>query len=286
MPEEIKKNGEGEGADNPTTPQPDAFGVTLNSDGTEVPQSKVEQEEGGDKPKDKTGDDDISKNPVVVELQTKIKEYGENLSNMRQSYEGKITELNKQLADALQGKKPDNAGGNDDENVMFKDIKFSKDLPKEELDDMTDTEIRLFDQNAQNQVAMNEMFKTIKGLNKVTEEKKVEDLNSSARSEAISLAEEAIKADSTLAKDAKELADKIIVEFNEFNNTGISAEVLKARMKKALNNVEGYTPPKEQENKGGNNKNPVKNGGGGGDTSKVDAIVNNLDTENKGDYDL
>lgn len=289
MPEEKNKGGEGEEV---TTPQADQFGVTLNSDGTEVSQEEtITKEEEGKKETDeeKKKKDDIENHPAVVALKTKIEEYGNNLAGQRTAHEREVAELKTQLAEALKnGGKKD---GDGEVEPMFKDIKFSKDLPKEELDDMTDAEIRLFDQNAEQRVAMNKMFaeitksgKTAETAVKTVEEQKVEDLNTSARTEASRLAEEAIKANPALAKDAKELTDKIIVEFNEFNNTGLTPEKLVERMQKALNNVHGYTPPKEQEKKGGNK--PVTDQAKGADPFGIDKIVSSVNKGNDGNYNL
>ena len=259
----------------------DEFGVTLNPDGTEVIPKEDASEDDDKKKEEEKKADDIANHPAVVALNDKIKEYGENLTGQRQAHEKEVADLNKKLTDALAGKKPEEG-----ENVMFKDIKFSKDLTDEQKDDMSDTEIQLYDQNANMQVAMNKMLDGIASTAKATEDTKVEDLNSSARNEASKLAEEAIKINSELATDAMELTDKIIVEFNEFNNEGITSEKLTERMQKALNNVKGYTPPKEQEkNSSGNN--PVKSGSGGKtDPFGVDVIVASVNKENKGNYSL
>lgn len=272
------------------TPEADNFGVTMGNDGKEISQEETvakEKEEGGeDKKKDKEGDD-IEKNPVVVALRTKLEAYGTNLSGQNDvisKLQDKITKLE------VGGGKKDEDGKPE---PMFKDIKTSKDLTQEQKDNMTDTEIALFDENALQKEAMNKMFETIANLGKdtkdqkaETEKEKVDDLNSSANAEATKLADEAIKTNPELAKDAKELADKIIVEFKEFNNEGITAEKLIERMKKALNNVSGYTPPKEQENKGGGNNPVKKQNGTGSDPFNVDKEIAKANNNNEGNYTL
>jgi hypothetical protein len=290
MTDENKGGGEEQGAEEKKAPTADQFGVTLNEGGEEVTQEEVIKKEDKSE-KEKTDEEKeaekIANNPTVKALEDKIKEYGENLTGQRTAHEKEVADLKKQLADALAGKgggEGDDKGG---ENVMFKDIKFSKDLTEEERDDMTATEIALFDQNAQQQVAMNKLFETVQSTTKSVEEVKVTDLNSSAQVEATRLATEAIAVNKDLAKDATELKDKIIVEFNEFNNEGITPEKLVERMQKALNNVHGYTPPKEQEKKGGNGNNAIKeNKAGGGDTSAIDAIVAGITKSNEGTYNL
>lgn len=288
---DINKGGEVEA---PKTPQADQFGVTMNPDGTEyvppveAPAEEPKKDKDGKPVVEKKSDaEDIENHPAVVALRTKIEEFSTNLTGQRTAHEKEVAELNKKLADALTGKKPEEGA-----EVMFKDIKFSKDLTKEERDDMTDAEIALFDQNANMQVAMNKMFETVSTVGKKTEEtvktveeQKVEDLNASAKVEAVRLADEAIKTNPTLAKDARELADKIIVEFNEFNNVGLTPEKLLERMKKALNNVSGYVPPKEavQHKPTGD---PVSGGGKPTDQFGVDAIVAGVNKKNDGNYDL
>ncbi len=286
MPEPTNKDGEG--TEETTVPTADQFGVTLNQDGTEVSQEetiKKEGEDGGDdKGKKKEGEDGEEKSPEVVALEAKLGEYSKNLTGQNDV----ISKLQSQIADLVKGGgTKDGEEGKEGENVLFKDIKTSKDLTEEQKDDMSDTEIALYDANARQQEAMNKMFETINNQNKQTEEAKVTDLNTSANTEASKLAEETIKTNPELAKDAKELQDKIIVEFNEFNNEGISQEKLVERIKKALNNVSGYTAPKEQEKKGGTRNSPVKDGAGkGSDPFGVDAIVASVKKENKGEYSL
>lgn len=271
------------GTEETTIPTADQFGVTLNPDGTEISQEKTIKKEGEeDKDGKKKEDEGKEKTPEMVALETKVEEYSKNLIGQNDV----ISKLQAKIAtlEAGGGKKE----VEDSENVLFKDIKTSKELTEEQRDDMTETEIALFDANATQQEAMNKMFKAIQSGQKMQEDAKVLDLNASANIEAKKLAEEIIKISPELAKDTNELRDKIIVEFNEFNNEGITADKLAERMKKALNNVNGYTPPKEQEKKaGGSGKNVVKDGAGGSsDPFGVDAIVASVNRDNKGEYSL
>ncbi len=251
-------------------PKEDQFGISFEEEETGEGKEKEEEKDKGDE-----------KSAEVVALETKLQEYSTNLSgqgDVIKKLQDKISALEKG------GESKEGAG---EENVLFKDIKTSKDLTEEQREDMTETEIALFDANARQQEAMNKMFETINNQSKQSNDAKVDDLNSTARVEAIRLAEEAIKTSPELAVDSKELSDKIIVEFNEFNNEGLTAEKLIERMKKALNNVNGYTPPKEQETKTAQGKNAVKDGAGKGkDPFGVDAIVASVKSENKGDYSL
>jgi len=285
MTEQEKEAGAGEGK----APNVDQFGVAVDDTGNEITQEEViktEDKSGKAKTDEEKEADKIATNPAVVALEAKIKEYGENLTGQRTAHEKETADLKKQLADALTGK-GGGEGGAEDADAMFKDIKFSKDLTEDERDDMTATEIALYDANANNQVAMNKMFATINKGQKTADEQKVTDLNSSATIEATRIATEAFTANPELATNATELKDKIIVEFNEFNNEGITPEKLVERMQKALNNVHGYKAPKEQEKKGGNGSGAVKDGEGGGkDTSVVDSIVSGITKANEGGYNL
>lgn len=266
------------------TPKPDVFGNTLNPDGSEVsPEVVVKKEDETKKVEEETKAkaEEIEKSPVVVELKGKLDEYSKNLKGQNDV----ISKLEKTIEDLSKGKiDPDKKP--EEGEVLFKDIKTSKDLTTEQKEDMTDTEIALYDRNAQLETAMNGLFTAIKEQGKTTETAKVEDLNSSAKMEASKLAEEAIKANPELAKDTQELVNKIIVEFNEFNNEGISPEKLAQRVKKALNNVEGYKAPKEQKAPDGSGKNAVKDKNGVKDTSKIDNIVKNVNVNNTGEYNL
>lgn len=92
-----------------------------------------------------------------------------------------------------------------------------------------------------------------------------------------------MKANPELATDVQELRNKIIVEFNEFNNEGLTEEKLEARLKKALTLVPNYTPPKEQEKKGDGGA--VKKNDSS-DPFGVNSVVQKLSKGNDGSYDL
>ena len=81
------------------------------------------------------------------------------------------------------------------------------------------------------------------------------------------------------------MKDLIIVEFNDYNNEGLTPEKLVERMKKALNNVTGYTPPKEKSVKDAGGS-AIKDTQGGKDTSVVDGIIASVGKDNKGSYNL
>lgn len=270
----------------PKTPEPDMFGNTLDKVGNEISPEKVEEkktEEQKTEEETKAKAEEIEKNPVVTELKGKLDEYSNNLKGQN--------DVIKKLESTIEELKKGNTKPEDvDVDVPFKEIKTSKDLTSEQKEDMTDAEIAQFDRSATLETAINGLFKAVTNQTKQTEtiqeEVKVGNLNSSATSEASRLATEAIKTNSDLGTDVKDLANKIIVEFNEFNNEGITQDKLVDRMKKALNNVTGYKAPKELEKKPTGNK-PVKDvAGGNTDKFGIDKIVEGVNTNNKGDYSL
>lgn len=273
---------EGGSEETPKEPTEDNFGVKIDSEGSDVPQGGTTEEGEGKKGDGKK--EEIEKTPEVIALEVKLEEYGKNLSNQGQV----IADLKAKIKVESEKKGETKEGDEAEADVMFKDIKTSKDLSDEEKENMTEAEIAMFDRNAGLETAMNKMFETMQKRQKQTEEAKVEDLNSSAQVEAGELADEAIKANPELAKDATELKDKIIVEFNEYNNEGITPDILKARMKKALNNLEGYTPPKEQEEKGGSKAGGAvkKSGDGKTDEFGIDKVVSSVKKSNDGNYDF
>jgi hypothetical protein len=269
----------GGGAD--ATPVVDAFGSPVAPEGGDT-----QPKDGGTKETEDKGGEGKEKSNEVVALETKLEEYSKNLSGQNSV----IDQLKQKIAVLESGGKGgegDGEGGEGDKpKVLFEEIKYSKDLPEEQREDMTETEIQLFDANARQQEAMNKMFETIQNSNKQVEDVKVENLNTTAQSEATKLAEEAFTANSELAKDAKELADKILVEFKEFNNENITPEKLQERMKKALNNVSGYTPPKEEVSNKDGGKPAGGKGGNDADPFGNQAIVDSVGKKSDGSYAL
>jgi len=255
----------------------DQFGVNLSDDGKEVVEEKKDDEEITDEDVKGIIKEDIENNDVVVELKNKLTEYSKNFKGQRDiiaKLENKVNELS-------------TTKENSAVEELFSDIKSSKELTQDERDEMTDTEIALLDKTAMMQTAMNKMFQTMSDKNKAGETEKVENLNYSSRSEATRLATEAIKTNPTLAGDASELTDKILLEFREFNNDQITPDVLVTRMAKALNNVKGYIPPKEQESASTGGTNAVKsNGSSEKDPFGNDIIVEQANKNNQGNYSL
>lgn len=280
--------GKDKGGEQPTVPAADPFGVRLDTSGKDAGGAKPQEQQKPDAGKDKKPDgDNVEEHPLVKELRAQIdtikSEYGENLKGQR----GIIERLEKEIGALKGGKKPDGGKeGEEEADVPFKEIRFSKDLKQEERDDMTEAEIRQMDVIAAMQVTMNNMAKAVVKTEKKTEEQKIEDLNTAAKSRALTIAEDALKANPALAKTAKELANLIIVEFNEYNNASITPEQMETRLQKALKNVPNYTPPKENESKGGQGS-AVKNGAGGKeDPFGVNKVIADMQGANKGGYEL
>ncbi len=263
------------GADN--TPKQDAFGAD-----NQPPKPAEGDGNGKVKGKDKAGEE-IENHPLVKELRGQIetikKEYGGNLSGQRTV----IERLEKEIADIKKGGKPTGEGesGGTDGEVLFKDIKRSKDLTKDERDEMTETEIRQMDQIADMQEAQNKLYAELQKKGKTEETKQVEDLNATVRSTAIELSK------GEDGKESTELANQIIESFKamKFSTDGLSADDIKKRVEIAAGQVPAYKPPKEQPSNGGKGK-VVKKGASETDPFNVDSIVEEATKGQDGDYTL
>lgn len=237
----------------------DAFGNQIG--GETPPKDEGKKEE---KKFDAIPDD----HPTIVALKADIEkvksEYGGNLSGQRdviKRLEGEI--------EALKGGKKDD-GKEDDSNLPFKpeDIKFSKDLPKDVLDDMTDNEIKLHDEVMKNRQIMNDMAKRSSTEQKQSETKKVEDRNSFVRSTALEL-----------AGGDQNTANQIIESVKMFNLEGLNEGELKARIEQAHKLIPDYKPPREQPTKQGGT---VKNGGSDTDPFGTSKIVDEVASKKNG----
>ncbi len=261
----------------------DPFGIDITKATTE--ENPPEEKKDAPDNEDITDEDvnnvikkSVEESDVVTNLQTKLDDYSKNLKGQNDI----ITKLENKIAELSNGGKKDT-----EIEVLFKEIKTSKDLTQEEREEMTPTEIALMDKNAETQKALNKMYETIALSKKNVEQEKVENLNYSSRMEAGRLAMEAIKTNPTLAQNAEELTDKILLEFREFNNDGITSDVLATRMSKALNNVEGYIPPREQATVPTGGTNPVQAGAGSAtDPFGNEVIIAEANANNDGNYKL
>lgn len=257
MPEPIVPKDETEGEQD-NNENVDAFGMSTKP---EIPPAQVEVKVGEDgkpiepKKEEKKFDTIPEDHPIVVALKQQIedikREYGGNLSGQRE----KIAKLEKQISDRIDGKGKTEEG--DVSHLPFdpKKIVFSKDLPKDKLDDMTDNEIKLHDELMTNREVMNkqaqerfEEKQRVESEKQENEERKVEDLNTSVRTYA-----------KELAGGDEATANLIIEKSKKFNLTGLNEKELKETIEEAYKLLPTYKPPKEQtiQKKGG----AVKTGG-------------------------
>ena len=238
---------EAKGEDN-TVAEADAFGEPNKPEPSVVEDKKEE------------GVDEIEKHPLVKELRGQIetvkKEYGGNLAGQREV----IKRLESEIESIKKGGNPTGKDkeGEDTGEVLFKEIKWSKDLSEEERDEMTDNEIKQMDVIASMQEAQNKMYAEMQSKGKSEEDTGVKDINSFVRKEAMEL-----------SGDDTELTNLIIESFNsmKFSTEGLSEEELKKRVELSATQVPTYKAPKEQPTKTGK---PVKKGGGDTDPFGID----------------
>jgi len=245
------------------TAEVDAFG----SSNTPIePTKPVEKSE-------KKGEDLDDKHPVVQSLKKQIddvkSEYGGNLAGQRKVIEA----LEQQIKELKVGKGGEGEGEAD---VLFKEIKRSKDLKQDEKDEMTDTEIKQMDEIADMKEAQNKMYaeQMKKGKEEMgKEEKKATDVQSLVKETALEL-----------AGDDVAMANQIIEIVKQFDLKDLSEDKVKERVLNATKLVPDYKAPKEQKRMNGK---PVKQGGAGGD----DPFGNNKTIEeatksSEGNYSL
>ena len=270
MPEPIV---EGEKA-----PETNAFGENIKKEGEAKPQENAggEDKGGDDKGGDGKGEGKITPTQQIADLSRKLGEYAEKERSWGETQKSKdeniramsesIEKLKKQVGE----KGEDNKGK--DAPVLFKEIKTSKDLTEAEKEDMTDTEVKQFDEIAGLKTALNQLAGMIgKGENK--EEAKGEDkINTNT------IARDAAK---ELAGGDRAMANQIIESLKVFNLEGLTEEQIIDRVGKAATFVKDYKPPKEQASGG-----KGKPAGGGTDTDPygVDKIVEDVhkQKENEG----
>jgi hypothetical protein len=207
--------------------------------------------------KTKVAVDDIEKNPLVVELRKQIddtkKNYGGNLIEQR----NKIARLEEQIKGL--NKKPE-----EKPKPLFEKIVRVKDLPKDERDAMTETERRLFDENADMKERLNEMHSTSQTkAGDDTKTGKDDDADTFDVTKAVQ--DEAMKlADGNYTK-----AQELIGKFNslDFDLTKLTAENLAERLASVVALIPDFKPKNEQETGNGG---AVKDGKA---TTGVDAAV-------------
>jgi hypothetical protein len=268
----------------PAAPEPaktDAFGVTDNQ-AAEVAKPAADKEPAGsgdtgkgDKKYEPIPDD----HPTVVALNKQIEDakssMGGNLTKQREI----ITGLEKKIADLTEGKgAPANAAAAD-EDVLFKaeDIKFSKDLTKEQREEMTDREIAQMDEIANMKVAQNKIYAESRKATKTVETAKVDDVNATVQATARALAT------GEDGKENLELANQIIENTKQFNLDGLDEAAVKERVANAARLLPNYTPPKEQSRTTTKTVTPPA---ASDDPFGVDQIVKEATSQKKGDYSL
>lgn len=249
--------------------------------------------------KDKDGEVDeekIKNHDSYKKLEKEAKEKGENLSK-----QGKVIEKLQKDIEAL--KKGGNAHNHESKqfDAPYKTIKRSKDLSKEEREEMTISEIQNMDDLADLKENYNKMAKERhdeKNAEKVeTKEEKDEDdgeddenkgkvdlLDSDSPSK--DMAKEVKDIALELSGNDRAMANKIINEFNGFaNNDQLSSKQLRDRLMKAAKIIPEYVAPKEQSIH--NDGNTVKTDG----KKKEDPfgnsdIVESVTKRSKGNYKL
>ena len=268
----------------PTEPQKpvvDVFGEQRNADGSIATPELPKQEENKEK-EPKTTEvpvTDLDNHPTVIALRkeksdleertTKLendrKSMGESIVNMRQ----KADEVKKRMKEA-------------ESEVPHKNIQRTKDLKKEELEAMTETEKRLMDTVADMQEATNKQFLTNRQKEIEAEIRAAEttDKDDATTKFNDTVQKEAMK----LAGDDKSMANQIIENFNLFkDNDKLSGKALAERLAKAAAMTDGYKPPKEQKSQKGS---PVAPAGAGDDPFGVGQIIDDVKKQNKGSYTL
>lgn len=283
MDEEAKKAAaaaaEGEkGKDNPKEAETDAFG---NDNKAPVAPKKEEDKGKGGEGSGKYApipEDHPTISALKQQIEEVKREYGGNLSGQRDVIKRLESEIETLRKSGGKGEKGKEGKDEDNKDLLFKDIKWSKDLTNEEREEMTETEIKQMDEIASMKEAQNVLYAESKKKEKTDETKKVEDLNNTVRSTALEMAKAAS------GKDNTELANQIIEAVKMFNLTGLSEAQVKERVQMAAQHVPTYKAPKEQTNKGG--KVVKTEGAGGDDPFGVDKIIEEATSGGNGNYAL
>lgn len=268
--------------------QTDAFGMDNKPAPAPAP-AEGEGDKGGEgKGGDKKFEAIPEDHPTIVALKQEIEKVktdkeamGGNLSAQRELIkvlEGKVDAL-------TQGNGKGGKAEGADDDVLYKNIKWSKDLTKEQREEMTDTEIAQMDELAEVKTKQNEMYAEQKRKEREAEEeaksgknKAVEDLQSLVKSTALELSK------GEDGKENTEIANAIIESTKQFNLTGLTEAQVKERVASAHKLIPNYTPPKEQTNKRGNAMDG--NGKGGDDPFGTGKIIEEATKKNDGSYSL
>lgn len=226
-------------------PQKNAFGEDIK------PKEETGADAGGagageDKGGEDKGGEKLTPTQQIAELSRKIGEYAEKERSWGETQKSKdeniraMKESIKRL-EAQVGNKKETAGNEGGEaEVLFKEIKTSKDLTDEQKEEMTDTEIKQMDEIASLKQGMNNLASLIKKGQGGEKKDGQVDIQSTVKETA-----------KELAQGNKELANQIIESVKKFNLEGLGEEDIAARVMEAAKLVPDYKPPKEQTNKGG-----------------------------------
>lgn len=237
------------------------FGQPLDDKGNIiVPEVKVEVKKEEKK-------EDITTNPLVVELRGQIDalkkestDKGDNLSR-----QGKLLKKMEGELEALKTKKTD------ENKQVFDNIKFSKDLTKEERDEMTPREIQLMDELAVTQQKINEVAVDDAPVAPIY------DVAKAVQDEAMKLAEgNYIK------------AQQLIEKFNSLglDLTKIDSDNVSEKVKAVIALVPDFVPKKEQEKVEGGAVKGTSGTDAYGISGVVAAAVAEREANSAGNYSL
>lgn len=280
--QETQQSPEQGGEEQNKTPQADIFG---NEDQNIEEQGKQEEEEGEDE--NKTIEQKLEEEREArVRLEEKNNSKDENIKEMRNKLKD-LEQRNKQSGGQKDQNKGDE-GGEGDKGVeqsgkVFEEIKTSSDLSQEEKDEMTDTEIKQYDEIASLKQGMNQLA----GVMTQNQGQQGQQGQQEGEEEGGDTSEtkEAVKTKAQeLAKGDTEQANKIIEAFNnmKFDLSKLTEDEIKERVEIASKNATGKKGPKEQSSpKGG----AVK-GGSKEDPHGVDKIVEEATSGEEGTFSL
>lgn len=256
--EEIKTDG-GE-------PQKNAFGEDIN------PKEEIGGEEGGGEGKDdEGGKEKLTPTQHIAELSRRLGEYTQKELSWGETNKSKDDNI-RAMAAKIKGleaqAKGEKGGGEGAEELLFKEIKTSKDLSAEQKEEMTDTEMKQMDEIAALKAGMNNLAGMIKKGQ--TKESGETDVQAIVKNTALGL-----------SAGNKEMANQIIESVKQFVLDGLNEEQIAERVGKAALLVSDYKPPKEQ---AGGNKGKPAGAGGNTDEFGIDKIVDEVHAkrENKG----
>lgn len=266
-PKEVSEEKQEEAVETKEEVKTDAFGMGEN------PEPKKEE-----KKEEKKGDTIPEDHPTVVSLKEQI----QKISSDKEGMSANLTaqrELIKSLqdkVDQLTTKGGDNTKDGE-VDVLYKDIKWSKDLTDEEKEEMTETEIRQMDEIAEMKTKQNELYAESQKKNKEQESKKSDDIQSLVKSTALELSKDED------GKESVELANQIIESTKQFNLEGLDDKTIIERVGMARKLLPDYTPPKETVTKKGKT---VKGTSTDEDPFGVDTIIDEVSEGSDGNYAL